>query len=66
MSKSWFPSPEGAAEAKRHLSDQRDRDDELDWESALLELAHEGNIEALEALRRELMPVDYDELGWGD
>lgn len=69
MSESWYPSPKGAVEATRHLTEERlghDTNDDLDWESALIELANEGNVEALETLRRELLPVDYDELGWGD
>ena len=39
---------------------------EHDWETMLHELALDGNVDALAALREELAPIDYDELGWAD
>ncbi len=68
MNGTWYPSPSSQLEAERHgmaRSHARD-EDELDWTSALLERAADGDIDALMALREELGPIDYAELGWGD
>lgn len=65
MSGTWYPSmDQPAVEAWR--ADPRAFDDEQDRETLLLSLATEGDVEALLALRHELDPVAYDELGWGD
>lgn len=40
--------------------------DDYERECALFELVANGSVAALEILRQELEPVDYDEIGWGD
>lgn len=65
MSGTWYPSLRKQLEAERELVDRRAYyEGDLDWESAALELASDGNVEALEALREYLEPVGYDELVW--
>ena len=62
----WYPSLEEQRAAERHLRREPFPDEEPDWRDELLELAAEGDVDALLALRRELPVPDYDELGWGD
>ena len=68
MSGTWYANLQDQLEAERRVSDPRiiTAEDELDWESTLLELAADGDVAALDALRDQLLPIDYDELGWGD
>lgn len=67
MSGTWYPNLREELEAERRtLGDETVYVDEVDWESALHQLALDGNVDALEALREELVPLDYEELGWAD
>lgn len=68
MSGTWYANLHDQLEAERRVSDPRviTAEDELDWESTLLELAADGDVAAIDALRDQLLPIDYDELGWGD
>ncbi len=67
MSGSWYPSLREQLDAERRLLDMlADALYDADIEAELLELAADGNVEALMALREAQPPVDYDELGWAD
>ena len=66
MSGSSYPSHHRDPEVDRHLIERRLRatvDGDLDWESAIVELAQEGHAGALEALREELSTDHGDDLG---
>jgi hypothetical protein len=60
MSEIWYEA------ARAHFGHESEMDEEVDIEMELHELAARGDVEALERLRRELSPIDYAELGWGD
>ena len=66
MAGTWYPSTGLETEPEVMGTLDRDLAADVDWETAIHELAAEGNVEALEALREQLIPLDYDELGWGD
>jgi hypothetical protein len=65
MSGTWYPSLHDQLATERLASDGQ-LDDDLDHEHRLLELAADGDVDALVALRNQLTPIDYDELGWAD
>jgi len=67
MTGAWYPSLREQLDAERRLV-ERSADSlyDDDLETQLLELAADGNVDALEALRDHIGPIDYDELGWGD
>ena len=59
VSGSWYPSLHDQLDAEQQLIEQCACDDgEFDFEGALYDLAADGNVEALEALRAQLFPVD--------
>lgn len=62
----WYPSSHEALRAERRPIRRAADDEDVDWETALLELAVDGDVDALHRLREEMSPVDYEELGWGD
>lgn len=67
MNGAWYPSLREQLDAERQLlarSAEHHYDDDIELQ--LLELAADGNVDALMALREHVSPVDYDELGWGD
>lgn len=67
MNGAWYPSLREQLDAERQLLERTAEtfyDDDV--EAQLLELAADGNVDALTALREHVAPLDYDELGWGD
>jgi hypothetical protein len=67
MSGLWYPSLRDQLDAERRILERSADllyDEEL--EAELLELAADGNIDALMALREQQEPIDYEELGWAD